>query len=282
MINALKTTIFLLLVVSLKAYSWNYVGHRLIAQIAYDYMTKNSKQLANRYNHALDTVYKPQSLVNAAPWLDSLHGPEYAELKKKHYIDLPFSWDGTKLLPPDKVNAVTAIVAAKDQLQAPQANNFDKGFNLRILLHVIGDIHQPLHAASQYSKAHLRGDKGGNLLFLAKNSIAVNLHSYWDKGGGFLSGKSYSNKQIQRKARAIEKRWPCKPEAMTLNPQIWTEESHQLAVEKAYLIKAGQKPDKNYQYMVKRITEKQIALAGCRLAATLNSIFEHSSANSVT
>jgi hypothetical protein len=110
------------------------------------------------------------------------------------------------------------------------------------------------------------------LFILKKNPVAANLHSYWDKGGGFLTTKNYSNNQLKRRAGAIEKHWPCELAKMNLNPRVWAEESYQIAVNKAYQLKAGQKPDKIYQYRVKRITEQRIALAGCRLAALLDSL----------
>lgn len=261
-------TVFILLL-NFKAYGWNSLGHRLVAQIAYDHMTKQTRQLANCYNHTLNKVYKPLSFINAAPWLDTIRDKE---MLKKHYIDLPFSWDGTKLIPPSKVNAISAIEEAEAAIQFGLKDDFEKGFNLRVLLHVVGDIHQPMHAVSQFSQAYPQGDKGGNLVRLAKNPLAANLHAYWDKGGGFLINKKSSNRLVKRKALAIERIWPCSPTNMELNPKIWAEESYQIAVHQAYLLKKGQKPDQNYQYLVKRISRQQIALAGCRLAAILNTL----------
>lgn len=257
--------------VATNSYSWNALGHRLVAQIAYHHMSKHAKQVFNHYNHALDSVYRPQNLVNSAAWLDSLRYQNDLWLGPRHYINLPFSLDGTKLIPPDEVNAVSAIRNAKVVMRSNLPNDFEKGFTLRILLHVIGDIHQPLHAVSRFSAQLPEGDKGGNLLPLGNNPVATNLHSYWDKGGGFLTtGKHYSKIQLSQKAYNIEKHWPCNPQKMNLNPRIWAQESHQIAVSYAYQIKAGQKPDKRYQHMVKSFTEKRIALAGCRLAALLN------------
>lgn len=261
--------LFFILLLNFKAYGWNSFGHRLVAQIAYDHMTKQSRQTANRYNRALAQAYKPLSFVNAASWLDTVRDKD---LLKKHYIDLPFSWDGTPLIAPVKMNAVTAIEEAETALRLGLHDDFTKGFNLRVLLHVVGDIHQPMHAVSQFSTAYPRGDKGGNLVRLAKNPLASNLHAYWDKGGSFLMAKNRSNRFLKRKALVIEKAWPCNPAQMEFNPKIWAEESHRIAVQKAYLLKQEQKPDANYQYLVKQLSEQQIALAGCRLAAILNKI----------
>ncbi|WED44395.1 S1/P1 nuclease [Legionella cardiaca] len=254
------------------SYCWNALGHRLVAQIAYHHLTPHAKRVLNHYNHALDKVYRPQNLVNAAVWLDSLRYQKDLWLGSKHYIDIPFSFDGTDLIKEDNVNAVSAINTAKELMQDNSANDFEKGFTLRILLHVVGDIHQPLHAANQFSVKNPQGDQGGNLFYLKANPVANNLHAYWDRGGGLLNYKRYTSAQLSRKAYSIEKRWPCHLENMVLVPQIWAEESHQLAVHNAYQIKMGEKPSKLYQQMVKKTVEQRIAIAGCRLAALLNQI----------
>lgn len=256
-----------------KAYAWNSLGHRLVGQIAYNHLSYEAKQRYDRYNHALDKVYRPQSLVNSAAWLDSLRYQNQLWLQERHYINLPFSFDGTKLKPPKKINAVVAIKEAHLSLQSQQTSDFDKGFNLRILFHVVGDLHQPLHAVSQFSAAHPNGDMGGNLFPLKANSIAHNLHAYWDRGGGafITKGKRVSNSLLRKKARAIERNWPCSPKKMSIDPSQWAEESKKIAMSTAYRLKPGQKPDKNYQLHVMHFSEQRIALAGCRLAALLNS-----------
>ncbi|ASQ45966.1 S1/P1 nuclease [Legionella clemsonensis] len=255
------------------SYSWNSLGHRLVAQIAYHHLNSHTKQVLNHYNHALDKVYRPQNLINAAVWLDSLRYQNDLWLGPRHYINIPFSLDGTELTEPAEINAVTAIMAAKQLMQDSSVNDFEKGFTLRILLHVIGDIHQPLHAASQFSIEHPKGDQGGNLFPLNNNSIATNLHAYWDRGGGWLNtGKYYNAAQLSKMARRIEKHWPCHVQQMNLDPKFWAQESHQLAVQKAYQIHPGQKPSKSYQQMVKTTSEQRVAIAGCRLAALLNQI----------
>ncbi|KTC93714.1 MULTISPECIES: S1/P1 nuclease [Legionella] len=264
--------LFLMVVILENGYCWNALGHLLVAQIAYHHLTDHAKQVYNRYNRALDSVYRKQSLVDSASWLDSLRYQNELWLRKKHYIGLPFSLDGTRLQPPNKINAISAIEEAKKILQTSK-KDFDRGFSLRILFHVIGDIHQPLHTVNQYSNTYPQGDKGGNLFRLGKNPIATTLHAYWDKGGGYLLKRGfYSKNQLDKKAIHIEKLWPCKLEKMQLDPQVWAEESHQIAIDKAYQLKARQEPDKKYQSMVMGLTEERIALAGCRLAALLNQI----------
>lgn len=261
-----------LLMTATASYSWNAVGHRIVAQIAYHHMTEEAKQIFNQYNHALDAPLKPKTIINSAAWLDFV--PYWGEvpLKPMHYIDIPFSSDGTPLISPGESNAVSAIEEAEAVIQSSSATEVEKGFRLRILLHVIGDLHQPMHAANQFSMSHPHGDKGGNLLKLGSNSVATNLHAYWDRGGGLLLGK---------KAYEIEKNWPCSLSEMSLNPKTWAEESYRIAVNRAYSIKAGQIPSEQYQYETTVLTEQRIALAGCRLAAVLNKLSLSIASNTV-
>ena len=217
------------------------------------------------------TVSSSFAFVNSAPWMDTLRYVNDVWMKPFHYIDIPFSDDGTPLISPEEPNAVSAIINAKAVLANNKSSDFNRGFSTRILLHVIGDLHQPLHAANQFSQAHPEGDRGGNLFYLGNNPVGNNLHAYWDNGGGFLIAKDeVDDEKLRVMARSIEEKWPCELTAMSVDPKAWSEESFQIAVDKAYSIKPHQRPDANYQTMVQELVQQRIALAGCRLAKVLN------------
>ena len=55
-------------------------------------------------------------------------------------------------------------------------------FNLRLLMHYVGDIHQPLHTVSRYSQDFPDGDMGGNLFMLTEKEGINELHALWDSG----------------------------------------------------------------------------------------------------
>ena len=261
------------LLLSSHVFAWNALGHRLVAQIAYEHLSPTSKTLFNQYNHAMDKVYKPLSFVNASVWLDTLRYQDVSWYYSMHYIDLPFSDDGTALPAPQSINAIWAIEKAKRLLHNTYAKDFDKGIALRILLHVVADIHQPLHAATKVTIDMPQGDQGGNHVALDKNAVANNLHAYWDKGGGFLVVKrQYTEAELKAKAASIEKNWPCASN-ISLDPMLWASEAHALAVDHAYhQLPNNKKPNSTYQHLVMAISEQQIARAGCRLAMLLNDI----------
>lgn len=249
-------------------YAWNSLGHRLIAEIAFENMTPEARKKALTYNNIVNQKYKTHLNFNmASVWLDWQNGGF-----ERHYINLPFSYDHTKLKPPNKTNALTTIDESLVNLKNDNLSPFQKGINLRVLLHVVADIHQPLHTVTQYSKVLPNGDKGGNLYRLKHNNIAKNLHAYWDRGAGFLlTKKRYSQKKLKKRADLILRRYPCEANKMSVNPHLWVQESFKLAEKSAY--PNSPKIDKDFQRKVKRMTEQRIALAGCRLAKLLNSVF---------
>ena len=236
----------------MNVFGWNAVGHRLIAQIAYDHMTLHTKQVCNQYNRALDKVYKPQSLIQAAVWLDTLRYQDISWFAVMHYVDIPFSVDESPLPVLAEINALWAIEKATNLLLNKYPTDFDKGIALRVL-----------------SAAYPEGDRGGNLVPLPDNPVANNLHAYWDRGAGLLNAKKhYSQTQMTELSARIEQLWPCEVTSIDINPKKWANESHELAVKNAY-----QWPiNNNYQEKAQRISEQRIALAGCRLAALLNKI----------
>jgi len=248
--------------------SWNAVGHRLIAQVAYDHLLRHAKITFNRYNRDVDNDYMPKNFVNSSVWLDTIRWRTH-DYDAMHYIDIPFSTDKTPLPTRQPVNALSAIETSTRILSDPNATTAEKGMALRILVHVVGDIHQPLHAATRVSNEYPEGDLGGNLVRLYKNRIAKNLHAYWDKGAGLFVGKRrYGQAWVKQKATAIELHWPCNMATVDLNAMHWAQESNALAVQKVYMLPI----DANYQCVAQHIIEQRIALAGCRLAGLMNHI----------
>lgn len=68
----------------------------------------------------------------------------------------------------------------KDKIQGKVSWDLSNSFHLRLLIHYVGDIHQPLHASTRYTEKHPKGDEGGNLFKLKSKGEVSNLHSLWD------------------------------------------------------------------------------------------------------
>lgn len=260
------------LILALPVFGWNNVGHRLVAQIALDNLDNGTKKILNQYNRSVDHSFASYSLLSAAFWLDTLYKPEDRYLKPYHYIDFPYTSDNTLTEPAASINAVYAIKKSMSMLADKNTSEVKKGFYLRVLLHVVGDIHQPLHCISKFSSNYPKGDRGGNLVVLKSNPIAMNLHAYWDRAGGLLLTKKTPIKKMKRWAARIEKKWPCNTSTIIIDPAGWAIESYKLAVKYVYTINEYEKPSKAYKKQTRALAEQRIALAGCRLAAALKQV----------
>ena len=270
MMPRLFIVVFLLLFVS-NNYAWNSLGHQLVAQIAYDNLSPSAKKLIDRFNHDSDVVSSSTYFVKNATWLDRIRYHDVHWFDSLHYINTPFSKDETPLPPISNMNVVWGIQQALAVLSSPKSSQADKRLSLKILTHLVGDIHQPLHTITRVSQEFPKGDLGGNLFILARNPIGDNLHKYWDNGAGVLIGPSKIF-QVRNKALQLEKKWSCQIPNKTMNPTQWIKESHELALNHAYTVSMHSLPNKKYQLQAQTISQKQILSAGCRLAFILNDI----------
>ena len=256
---------------SVKSQAWNAIGHQLVAQIAYNNLTPAAKKMCAHYLDVQSNQSLDVNFVAVSTWLDTIRRKRVHQFDSLHYIDIPFSRDHSKLPKIEPRNALWAIEHAVSVLSSSQASRAEKALNLRILIHVVGDIHQPLHTVTKISRRFPEGDLGGNLFLLAKNPNGSNLHQYWDQGAGlFITRKNTPN--IKNKAYALEQKWSCDFANQQTNVQDWIDRSHRLAVTHAYAIRAHKKPGKYYQYHAQHIVEQQIVFSGCHLAYLINNV----------
>ncbi|HKI26710.1 MAG TPA: S1/P1 nuclease [Candidatus Sulfotelmatobacter sp.] len=194
-----------------------------------------------------------------------------------HFIDTPFSPDQTSLPPVPAPNAQTQIVAFRAVLASSQPDDL-KSYDLVWLLHLIGDVHQPLHAVARVTQSHPRGDAGGNLVKLFGDA-APNLHSYWDELPGYDC--KFCNDRVQCVNRAIVLGRSLSPApakaARNLDTAAWVRESSDLARARVYQdpIGTGDQPStivpgSPYETQSYKLARERVALAGARLAEVLN------------
>jgi hypothetical protein len=163
------------------------------------------------------------------------------------------------------------------------------------VLHLVGDIHQPLHAASLFTKDSPTGDHGGNAFFVRWRKRAENLHGIWDGVVGWdefvgLGQTEYS--VVDLMARDFQHRYPVShAEQAVKNVKSWADESHDLAEKEVYSFKGNPIPgvltfDRNphlvvaemaplpdgYETRARGVAEKRVTLAGYRLANQLKAI----------
>lgn len=293
------------------AKAWNNFGHMEAAAVAWSQLTPAAKKEASRllklnpqYDGWVQGVPASQrdqvAFVKAATWPDqikSLPGyisdgdhngdvapdtPEAAQNKGYddhfrhkywHFIDLPFSTDGTALEQPQKPNAQTQTALFKAALADKNASDDLRSYDLAWFLHVAGDLHQPLHATSRFTRVETDGDAGGNDVKIkcTKCGSARELHAFWD---GLLGPTSAPPGDVIDAAADLRAADPG-----SLDEKDWIQESFEIAKQSVYAppIRGGDGPYKltaAYQSRAHRIANQRIALAGARIAAILNDAFK--------
>ncbi len=193
---------------------------------------------------------------------------DLARHKYWHFVDTPFSTDGTALLAIPTPNAETEVVLFRGVLSSSQPDAL-KSYDLSWLLHLVGDLHQPLHCATRVSKSSPNGDNGGNGVKVScATTCGPKLHTYWDD----LLGTSSSISTTITAAKKLPAADATKGADLTVAD--WVNESFTDAKDVAY-----EKPIKTsgtstlttkYQTDAKKLGKDQIALAGARLANALN------------
>lgn len=211
------------------------------------------------------------------------------EHKYWHYVDMPFPANDPRAKLPVPPNAKTQIDVFRTAIESAQANDNVKSYDLVWLEHLVGDVHQPLHATSHFSKTFPNGDQGANLVCLGtklkvvknkktgvdKKSCVAELHAFWDSLLGVQkSGSDASNAEA---AIAIADSLSTSPEADVEqeDESVWINESFDLAQSDVYVspIKGGIGPYKmtaRYRSKAKSIALARVELAGERLARLLN------------
>jgi hypothetical protein len=281
-VHRISLLVALLLATQSTALAWHDAGHMVVAQIAFDRLDAPVKsrvvQLASQVKFE-NGQYDP---LTVACWMDDLRAVEAFEpLKDWHYINIRFVVSGpTGNAPAPPINAVTGLEWAIKKLSDPTSSERGRAYALAILMHLGGDIHQPLHASTRYTTKLPQGDAGGNFFPLNETLPLKNLHAYWDAAGGMFGQgpiarplSEESTAQIAKHAETIAAANP--PSSIAnlkdLRPRTWANESHALARSVVYKGIAEQgTPDDAYMKKTQATSSKRIAAAGYRLAAVLN------------
>lgn len=240
-----------------QALAWWDEGHMQIAYVAYqhlnppirnkvDALLKLNKDYADWTCGAPDEASaKLYAFVHAATWPDDIKMKQnylndkvtdadaaqnvgYSDLNKHdywHYKDILFSPDGTTLPAPVSVDAVTQLKLMIAALPTSSGASDDlRSYDLAWMLHLVGDLHQPLHAVQRHTAAINLGDRGGNEEHvIPATGETIALHAYWDRlFGGYSSvfGAVYDATH-----GGLASVVPDATKAQILDPDIWTQES---------------------------------------------------------
>ncbi len=295
------------LVLALPAGAWNYSGHSIIAEIAYERLTPQVRARVDRIirNHpdyervftrgAPDAIKNdPDALaryafVHAAPWPDMIRGdmrfydeaspdphptpllPGFPDMMRHgtwHYFDNPISGDGTPVIPLQPPHLMTELPRLLGEIGTAAPQQ--AAYDLPWLEHLVGDVHQPLHLTSRFLRSQPKGDAGGNFVIVVPGRT---LHSLWDDAA---APRDLSDDDIVRYASEIAADYP-QGTLLSLDPAEWAAESFELDKTAVYTLGLGTGSQEHplilppgYEEEAKLISRQRVAVAGYRLAAILN------------
>ena len=247
----------IMLTASASAFAWGQKGHDVTAYIAEQHLTPTTKA-------ALDKALDGKSPVYWANWLDNAsHTPEYAYTKTWHYknVNEGVPYEQMSLNPSG--DAVTAINRMVAELSSHSAD-VDSVLDLKILIHVVGDLHQPMHMGHAT-------DLGGNKVQVRFFDRGTNLHSIWDSSLPEAAHKwSYSEWQQQ-----LDRLSPEEEDAIVQGSiDDWAKETLSIADRIYKSTPAGTKVSYNEIAEAAPIIEQQLLKGGLRLAHLLNQIYD--------
>jgi hypothetical protein len=244
------------------ALAWGKTGHRVVAAIADTQLSGLARA------HMRDILGAAESLDEAATWPDEMRSAPGVFWQKTatpwHYVTLDgITYDHA----PPEGDALKALVHFRAVLQDPNASLADKQLALRFVVHLVGDLHQPMHVGKCC-------DRGGNDVKVAWFGKPTNLHAVWDSAlvdEEQLSFTELAAKLERHTSAADVIAW------WDINPRDWISESAQYR-DTLYPPPSSEKdklPSLSYDYVYRftPLMERRLQQAGVRLAAYLNDIF---------
>lgn len=310
------------------ALAWSGEGHMVIAGIAYKELSPEVKTKVGlllkshpEYSKWTNTFAGEMAgmdietyvFLRASTWPDEIRRKQNSyDHAQWHYIDYPLRAPKFKMeeLAEHDNDVLFGLEESQKIVADASASAESRAAHLSWLEHLVGDIHQPLHCASYFSKEFPKGDKGGNSFYVKPATKAVSLHSLWD---GLLGTRNEPRSALNEATR-IRADYPSSyTRATELEPDFhaWSLEGRKLALEKGYMkgkLKSAPAPrksrskrktsiieiapqvepaspktestnegalPKDYTKEAKKVAEQQAAIAGYRLAAEIERVFDN-------
>lgn len=236
-------------------FGWGQTGHRAIGQVATEHLSKKARK-------NIEKLMGSESLAIASIWMDEVRSDStYDHTHDWHWVTIPDGMHYTDTEKNPDGDVVEAIGRMKNILLDDSATDSAKVVALRFLVHMVGDMHQPLHVGNGE-------DRGGNSVKVKWFYQSSNLHRVWDSEIIDSKQLSYTelamavnhptNDQIEEWSKGSVEDWA--HEAMTYRPQVYN---------------TGDTEKMGYLYMYQNwdLVQLQIEKAGVRLAVMLNEIF---------
>lgn len=249
------TILVLLLSLSItQALAWGVTGHRVTGWIAEKYLSKKARK-------ELKKILRGESLAMLSTWMDEVKSDSaFDYMEEWHWATIPYGQTYEQAVKPPAGDIIMTLERVITELESKKLSREQQLFNIRILIHLVGDIHQPLHVGG-------RDDKGGNDVKVTWFRKDTNLHRVWDLE--MIDETQLSFTELSQSLRA-----PTKDEMLQWQKHTvldWAMESQ--SYEKAIYDIGNGRLGYHYSYRNFPTVRLRLLQAGVRLAGILNKIY---------
>ena len=240
-----------------EAFFWGKNGHRATGKIA-------EKHLTRKANRSIDKILKGQSLAFVSTYADEIKSDKkYNKYYSWHYINMDLDQTYEQAEKNPKGDLVTGINTCIKILNDKNSSDDEKNFHLKMLVHFMGDLHQPMHIGR-------KEDKGGNSIQVEWFGKGSNLHRVWDTN--MIDDWEMSYIELADNADDLSKIQIETIEKGTLID--WVNEVHVVTNEVYNSVEKGENLRYKYSYNHFGTVRTQLQKGGIRLAKVLNDIFD--------
>ena len=206
-----------------EAFFWGQNGHRVTGEIAEQFLTKRAKR-------KIDKILQGEGLAFVSTYADEIKSDrKYRKYSSWHYVNMDSNetYEASEKNP--KGDLVTAIDTCVKVLKNDESSEEDVVFHLKMLVHLVGDLHQPMHIGR-------REDKGGNKIQVQWFGQGTNLHSVWDTK--IIENFNMSYIELANNSKKLSKK---QIDSIKIGSVVdWVDEVHQVT-NKVYNSQAGHK-----------------------------------------
>lgn len=253
-------TVLVLLYLPFAASAWNLIGHRVVGEVADYYISAKTRK-------AIQAILGSESIAMSANWADFVKSDtSYNYLSNWHYLNIPANLSKAEVFNylekqsgPNVYNKINEMIVV---LKNAKSTLTQKKLALKMLIHLVGDLHQPMHTARPE-------DQGGNRVQLTWFGEKSNLHKVWDEGLVEYQKLSYTEytKAINHPTVAEFTTW----QKTSLKESLF--ESYQICNKIYEGTKSDDKLSYKYNFDWIATVNQQLLKGGIRLAKILNDIY---------
>jgi hypothetical protein len=244
----------------INASAWGMIGHRVVGEVAESYLTKKGLK-------GVKSVLGSETLAMASNWPDFIKSDtSYNYMGSWHYVNLPGGLDKQgvyRFLNAEKApNVYGQINAMVTILKDKQSSHAQQQMAMRVLIHLVGDLHQPMHTAR-------KEDLGGNKVFVTWFGARSNLHKVWDEELIDYQRLSYTEyaTAINHPSKTQVKTW----QSASLQDMVF--ESYEACNVIYNTTKHDDKLSYRYNFDHVDTLNEQLLKGGIRLAQIINDIY---------